>query len=83
MVAAHTSAGKTAVAEYAIAKSLGEQQRVIYTSPLKALSNQKYRELSSEFGDVGLLTGNQIMCITMHASVLNFHWSLSPKKYRR
>lgn len=58
MVAAHTSAGKTAVAEYAIAKSLGEQQRVIYTSPLKALSNQKYRELSSEFGDVGLLTGN-------------------------
>lgn len=57
MVAAHTSAGKTAVAEYAIAKSLAEQHRVIYTSPLKALSNQKYRELSSEFGDVGLLTG--------------------------
>jgi ATP-dependent RNA helicase DOB1 len=33
-------------------------QRVIYTSPLKALSNQKYREFNDEFGDVGLLTGD-------------------------
>ena len=57
LVAAHTSAGKTAVAEYAIAKSLKSQQRVIYTSPIKALSNQKYRELSEEFEDVGLMTG--------------------------
>jgi len=39
LVAAHTSAGKTAIAEYAIAKSLKNQQRVIYTSPIKALSN--------------------------------------------
>ena len=45
LVAAHTSAGKTAVAEYAIAKSLRDGQRVIYTSPIKALSNQKYRDL--------------------------------------
>ena len=45
LVAAHTSAGKTAIAEYAIAKSLNNNQRVIYTSPIKALSNQKYREL--------------------------------------
>ena len=56
-MAAHTSAGKTAVAEYAIAKSLKADQRVVYTSPLKALSNQKYRELSEEFTDVGLMTG--------------------------
>ena len=49
LVAAHTSAGKTAVAEYAIAKSLKNNQRVIYTSPIKALSNQKYRELQEEF----------------------------------
>ena len=34
-------------------------QRVIYTSPLKALSNQKYREFQEEFGDVGLMTGAQ------------------------
>jgi ATP-dependent RNA helicase DOB1 len=45
MVAAHTSAGKTVVAEYAIATALRAGQRVLYTSPLKALSNQKYREL--------------------------------------
>ena len=40
LVAAHTSAGKTAVAEYAVAKSLKGGQRVIYTSPIKALSNR-------------------------------------------
>ena len=45
LVSAHTSAGKTVVAEYAIAMSFREKQRVIYTSPIKALSNQKYREL--------------------------------------
>jgi ATP-dependent RNA helicase DOB1 len=42
-------AGKTAVAEYAIALALKNKQRVIYTSPIKALSNQKYRELQQEF----------------------------------
>jgi|MDTA01.1.fsa_nt_gb ATP-dependent RNA helicase DOB1 len=41
LVSAHTSAGKTVCAEYAIATSLREKQRVIYTSPIKALSNQK------------------------------------------
>ena len=40
LVAAHTSAGKTVVAEYAIAMALRDKQRVVYTSPLKALSNQ-------------------------------------------
>ncbi|TID17196.1 hypothetical protein CANINC_004055 [Pichia inconspicua] len=58
LVSAHTSAGKTVVAEYAIAQSLKNHQRVIYTSPIKALSNQKYRELQAEFGDVGLMTGD-------------------------
>jgi ATP-dependent RNA helicase DOB1 len=58
LVAAHTSAGKTAVAEYAIAKSLQAHQRVVYTSPIKALSNQKFRDLQEEFGDVGLMTGD-------------------------
>lgn len=50
--------GKTAVAEYAIAKSLKQGQRVIYTSPIKALSNQKFRDLQEEFNDVGLMTGD-------------------------
>ena len=58
LVAAHTSAGKTAVAEYAIAKALNNGQRVVYTSPIKALSNQKFRDLQEEFGDVGLMTGD-------------------------
>jgi superfamily II RNA helicase len=40
LVAAHTSAGKTVVAEYAIALCLRDAQRVVYTSPIKALSNQ-------------------------------------------
>jgi CRISPR/Cas system-associated endonuclease/helicase Cas3 len=57
-VSAHTSAGKTVVALYAIAMSLRNQQRVIYTSPIKALSNQKYREFKEEFSDVGLMTGD-------------------------
>jgi ATP-dependent RNA helicase DOB1 len=58
LVSAHTSAGKTVVAEYAIAQCLKNNQRVIYTSPIKALSNQKYREFTAEFGDVGLMTGD-------------------------
>lgn len=58
LVSAHTSAGKTVVAEYAIAHCLKAKQRVVYTSPIKALSNQKFRELTAEFGDVGLMTGD-------------------------
>lgn len=43
-VCAHTSAGKTVVAEYAIALSKKINRKAIYTSPIKALSNQKYRD---------------------------------------
>lgn len=43
-VSAHTSAGKTVVAEYAIAMAQQHMTRAIYTSPIKALSNQKYRD---------------------------------------
>ena len=46
------------MAEYAIAHALKNNQRVIYTSPIKALSNQKFRELQEEFKDVGLMTGD-------------------------
>lgn len=75
LVAAHTSAGKTVVAEYAIAMSLRDGQRVIYTSPIKALSNQKYRELNEEFGDVGLMTGDVTInpsasCLVMTTEIL-------------
>jgi ATP-dependent RNA helicase DOB1 len=57
LVAAHTSAGKTVVAEYCFGMALRDGHKVVYTSPLKALSNQKYRELQEQFGDVGLMTG--------------------------
>ncbi|KAK4792151.1 hypothetical protein SAY86_022586 [Trapa natans] len=75
LVSAHTSAGKTAVAEYAIAMSFRDRQRVIYTSPLKALSNQKYRELNEEFRDVGLMTGDVTIspnasCLVMTTEIL-------------
>lgn len=46
------------MALYAIAMSLQNKQRVIYTSPIKALSNQKYREFKEEYSDVGLMTGD-------------------------
>jgi ATP-dependent RNA helicase DOB1 len=75
LVSAHTSAGKTVVAEYAIAQSLKKNQRVIYTSPIKALSNQKYREFAEEFGDVGLMTGDVTInptatCLVMTTEIL-------------
>ncbi|KDR70276.1 hypothetical protein GALMADRAFT_76347 [Galerina marginata CBS 339.88] len=75
LVSAHTSAGKTVVAEYAIAQCLNRKQRVIYTSPIKALSNQKYREMLAEFGDVGLMTGDVTInpsatCLVMTTEIL-------------
>uniref|UniRef100_A0A914QYL2 Uncharacterized protein n=1 Tax=Panagrolaimus davidi TaxID=227884 RepID=A0A914QYL2_9BILA len=75
LVAAHTSAGKTVVAEYAIALALKKKMRIIYTSPIKALSNQKFRDFQNEFGDVGLMTGDVTIkpdasCIVMTTEVL-------------
>lgn len=75
LVSAHTSAGKTVVAEYAIAQCLKRNQRVIYTSPIKALSNQKYRDFEAIFGDVGLMTGDVTInptasCLVMTTEIL-------------
>ena len=60
LVAAPTGAGKTLVAEYAVARALSEGSKVFYTTPLKALSNQKYGDLARAHGPerVGLLTGD-------------------------
>lgn len=60
LVAAPTGTGKTLVAEYAIWLAQQRNQRVIYTTPLKALSNQKYRDLRDAYGidAVGLVTGD-------------------------
>lgn len=61
IVSAPTGAGKTAIAEHVIASCLGSacQSGVIYTAPIKALSNQKFRDFSSQFKEnIGILTGD-------------------------
>ena len=60
LVAAPTSSGKTVIAEAAIGQALESARRVFYTAPIKALCNQKYRDLADLFGSdqVGLLTGD-------------------------
>ncbi|HET9077835.1 MAG TPA: DEAD/DEAH box helicase [Acidimicrobiales bacterium] len=60
VVAAPTGSGKTVVAQYAVTRALAEGRKAFYTTPLKALSNQKYLELVHRHGadSVGLLTGD-------------------------
>ena len=60
LVAAPTGAGKTLVADVAIAEARAEGRRVVYTSPVKALSNQKFRDFRAAYGDdaVGIMTGD-------------------------
>ncbi len=61
LVAAPTGSGKTTVAEFAVHLARRESdRRIFYTAPIKALSNQKFRELCAEYGEseVGLLTGD-------------------------
>ncbi|EJD03737.1 antiviral helicase [Fomitiporia mediterranea MF3/22] len=76
-VAAHTSAGKTVVAEYAIALAAKHMTRAIYTSPIKALSNQKFRDFKQTFSSssVGILTGDvqinpEANCLIMTTEIL-------------
>jgi ATP-dependent RNA helicase HelY len=60
LVSAPTGAGKTLIAEFAIYRALAAQRRIIYTTPLKALSNQKYADFIRQYGNdlVGILTGD-------------------------
>jgi len=60
LVSAPTGSGKTAVADYAIARALADGRKAFYTTPLKALSNQKFAELAATYGydRIGLLTGD-------------------------
>ncbi len=70
LVAAPTGTGKTLIAERLIEKVLAEGKGVVYTSPIKALSNQKYRDFSNMFGKdkVGLITGD--VSVNERASLL-------------
>jgi ATP-dependent RNA helicase HelY len=61
MVAAPTGTGKTVVAEFGVFRAARKGFKVMYTTPIKALSNQKFRDLREQYGDaVGLLTGDII-----------------------
>lgn len=60
LVTAHTGSGKTLPAEFAISHFFEKKKKVIYTSPIKALSNQKYYDFSKKFPNIsfGLFTGD-------------------------
>src|SRR3990167_870369 len=63
VVSAPTGSGKTLIADYIIDKHRNDEKRIIYTAPIKALSNQKYKDFSEEYGadKVGLMTGDIVI----------------------
>ncbi|MCM1564449.1 MAG: DEAD/DEAH box helicase [Dehalobacter sp.] len=63
IVSAPTGTGKTMVADYLVEKSIRESKRIIYTAPIKALSNQKFKDFSRQFGSetVGIMTGDVVI----------------------
>ena len=70
VVCAPTGSGKTLIGEYATHRAISRGKRVFYTTPLKALSNQKFRDFQTEFGakNVGLITGDTL--VNSNAAVL-------------
>jgi ATP-dependent RNA helicase HelY len=86
LVAAPTGSGKTVVAEYAIERALAEGRKAFYTTPLKALSNQKFGDFVRTYGPerVGLLTGDnsingEAAVVVMTTEVLrNMIYAASP-----
>lgn len=63
IVSAPTGTGKTLVADYLVDKSIREGKRIIYTAPIKALSNQKFKDFTQQFGPdtVGIMTGDVVV----------------------
>ncbi len=86
LVSAPTGSGKTLVADYAVSRALDAGGKAFYTTPIKALSNQKFAELSARYGArrVGLLTGDvshqpQAPVVVMTTEVLrNMLFARSP-----
>ena len=71
IVSAPTGAGKTAIAEYIINDSLIKKQRIIYTAPIKTLSNQKFRDFQKQFPDrIGILTGDVSLNPDAHVLIM-------------
>jgi len=62
VVSAPTGSGKTLIADYIIDRDIKKGVRVVYTAPIKALSNQKYKDFCAAYGEdsVGLLTGDTV-----------------------
>ncbi|MDQ7779971.1 MAG: DEAD/DEAH box helicase, partial [Planctomycetota bacterium] len=59
IVSAPTGAGKTLIAEYALESAVNARRHIIYTAPIKALSNQKFRDFTADYGDrIGIMTGD-------------------------
>jgi len=90
LITAHTGSGKTVLAIYAIAHCLKNNKKVLYTSPTKSLSNQKYAEFTEKFGNngsVGIMTGDIKMnpdaqCIIMTTEILrNILYKYNINKY--
>ena len=83
LVTAHTGSGKTLPAEFSIEYFIGQGKKVIYTSPIKALSNQKYYEFTQKYPNIsfGLITGDIKInptadVLIMTAEILmNYLWS--------
>lgn len=63
LVSAPTGSGKTLIADYIIDKNLKEDLRIIYTAPIKALSNQKFKDFTEQYGEdkIGLITGDIVI----------------------
>jgi len=72
IVAAPTGCGKTLIAEYAIERALGNAgERVVYTAPIKALSNQKFRDFGARYGArIGIMTGDVTINPTADAMIM-------------
>jgi superfamily II RNA helicase len=77
LVAAPTGTGKTIIADWAVDEALARGKRVVYTAPIKALSNQKYRDYCRLHGEdrVGLVTGDLVIrrqapCLVMTTEIL-------------
>lgn len=70
VVSAATGTGKTLIADYVINKAIKTEKRAVYTAPIKALSNQKYRDFVQEYGEdkIGIMTGD--VTINEHAPIL-------------
>lgn len=92
LVTAHTGSGKTTIAEYAIAHTINKGMNVVYTSPIKSLSNEKYNDFKKKFSDnaklsLGILTGDNKInpdgnCLIMTAEILkNTLYRLKSKSF--